>query len=682
MLDPNNMTIKALTRISALVMCLNGTLQAETWPNLRDGVLHIRQSNAAPTSFLVKWDDAWISESQEDHAFLIDPQGALLQKIELTAPNTPGKLIFELGAQGDYQFEVTGASFRNISVGTQAPTPMVFEPVKIHKSISLPRSGHVYFNAPANTPLSFNAKYHEGVTDFSIKAVNAETAFDLKLLPHTFHWQFDRLEIPISTEPTTYEVSWSGRGEVSFWLDGVANLFSLRPEDWFQPEQQAGTAQVEVINAIAGPSPSIGATLPLDDSPALIWPIIEKWQLSAANYYLSAASLNQKQNLDLEFIASYEKQFNIKPSNTILTIETSETATLTSPELHSLVTNFVARRHKQGLLKTSYFAFADEPNLSFPDYDSFEHYFAAMATAIKQHPDPEVSQTLIAAPQSSRFLQGPTRTQADRRKGIDWADKLLAKHGQSIDAISWHEWLVRDLIDTPRYRTAVEQAAALVDRHAVTNGNRQKLIIGQTNISNGASLSPYEQDTFFAALWWASVVIQSSLPGRLDQLIWFKATDDALNKKGLITGGDSRYDEKPVSAAMQFINNSMRPQVMKLENNNPELDLLMTLSSDRKKASVLGVNKSKRAYKLNLHLPFRTRNIAATTLTPLGMNALATAVTDTQNMLTSNIAGETIFSIQMDVIEEDASGTQQPGLTLGTVLEEPTELDAVPPTTP
>lgn len=669
-------TFKVLTRIALLIICLSGTesLLAETWPSLRDGVVHIRHTAETPSSFLVKWDDAWISESQEDHAFLLGPKGELLEKIELTALNTPGKLGFQIEGKGDYRFEVTGASFRNVSIGTQGPTPMVFEPVKIHKSISLPRSGHFYFKAPANTPFTFNAKFHDGVTDFSVRPVDATEAYTLKLVEHTLHWQFDKLEIPASLEPVIYEVSWSGRGKASFWLDGIDNLFSLRPEDWFVPEYSAGNANIIVTDSVMGTSPAIGAALPYVDPPAFTWPVIESWQLGAANYYLFADTLAQKPDADIAFLTRYEQQFNIESSNSILA-DTGRNAVLEpTPELKNLITHYLKQRQVQGLLKSNYFAFADEPNLNYPDYETFEHYVSELITAIEQHPDPDVAKTHIAVPQSSRFLHGPTRTQADRRKGIDWADKLLGKMGASIDAISWHEWLVRDLIDTPRYRKAVEQAAALVERHAKTNGHQQKLIIGQTNISSGSSLSPYEQDTFFAALWWTSVVIQSSLPGKLDQIMWFKAADDEIYKKGLISLSDASYSEKPVSKAMQFINKNVCPLVVKLENNRPELDLLVTLSDDRKKASILGVNKSKRTYSLGLQLPFAVQNLVATALTHSGTDALATAVAESQNSVTSEITGETIFSIQMDIMEQKAStpetSTPAASMILGQPIQE------------
>ena len=89
-----------------------------------------------------------------------------------------------------------------------------------------------------------------------------------------------------------------------------------------------------------------------------------------------------------------------------------------------------------------YLAFADEPNLNFPSYESFAEYFSAMLSYLKQQPDFTHSGVKVAVPASSRFLHGPMRDDAYRRRGIDWAARLLKQHGEDIDAIAWHEWMV------------------------------------------------------------------------------------------------------------------------------------------------------------------------------------------------------------------------------------------------
>ncbi|MBV1921118.1 MAG: hypothetical protein KUG73_10590 [Pseudomonadales bacterium] len=352
----------------------------------------------------------------------------------------------------------------------------------------------------------------------------------------------------------------------------------------------------------------------------------------------------------MSFLDLYENTFDIKVSNSILANTGRNTVLRSTDSLKNRLSNYLKDRHSLSLLSNNFIAFADEPNLNYLDYEGFEEYFLSLASFIKNHPDPMVSKTKLAVPQSSRFLNGPTRKGADERIGIDWAEKLVSNYGQWIDAISWHEWLVRDLIDTKRYANAVTRASDLVERYSEQLNDSTALIIGQTNISSGLSLSPYEQETFFAALWWTSVVIQSSLPGKLDQIMWFKAADDPVYKKGLIHITKNGYKHKPVSEAMMFINNHVHPFVMNVTNEHPDIDVLVTLSEDKKESYILGVNKSSRDLHVDMRLP-----VAGNILDMAAFNALGAVKTNLK--LTSNkiLVGEipkgTIFSITLSVDE-------------------------------
>src|SRR5690606_22264243 len=93
-----------------------------------------------------------------------------------------------------------------------------------------------------------------------------------------------------------------------------------------------------------------------------------------------------------------------------------------------------------------YLAFADEPNLNYPDFESFRRYFVAAAPRARAHPRAKEAKIRIAAPASSRFTDGPTRDNAVSRKGIEWTRRLLDEHPDLIDAVSWHWWQVRDLV--------------------------------------------------------------------------------------------------------------------------------------------------------------------------------------------------------------------------------------------
>ena len=136
------------------------------------------------------------------------------------------------------------------------------------------------------------------------------------------------------------------------------------------------------------------------------------------------------------------------------------------------------------------------------------------------------------------------RDDAYRRRGIDWAARLLKQHAEDIDAIAWHEWMVRNLYATGLYSDTIRAAADLVGYD--DKGRPLKvLLIDQTNISSGNSVSPYEQNTHFAALWWASVIIQSSSDGLLSMLNWFHVVDEADHQKGFFFLRNDRLQAKP-----------------------------------------------------------------------------------------------------------------------------------------
>jgi len=598
---------KAIVIGCLLLISTSVDLIAQTIPNIRDGVVYLRKGdlkNEGAVTVKLAWSDAWIADSQEDHVFLQAPNGDLLKTLRVSSTTKQDSVTFQLTEPGDYRVEVAGASFRSFTLSTRSALPMVFEPAKIHKSIALPRSGRMFFSVKAQQKASFAAKRYGSLSRFTLSSTTSDKRYHLKLGKHTHYWEHDTLPIPLSNNDEVYQVTWDGEGKVSFWLDDTPNYFSTKKAGLFSPRFNTGYANIQLTETITGPVPAVGVALPFVNPPKNTWPAIRSWNTTSANYYFFADDLKRNRLRDVSFLETYEKQLGIHQSNSILANTGRDSVLKPTRENKTLVADYLRSRHERGLLKNNYIAFADEPNLSYASYGEFETYFGTLAESIKTSDDPYIAQTKLAVPQSSRFLQGPTREGAKDRKGIDWAERLIQKYGKWIDAISWHEWLVRDLIDTPRYHQAVVQANTLAKRHHHTLGKEPALIIGQTNISSGASLSPYEQEGFFAALWWTSVVIQCSQSGKLDQLMWFKAADDPIYKKGLIQVNSNGYVHKPVSLAMNFITQNMVSWVTKIDNQHPELDMLVMLSKDKKRVSILGVNKGKRGINMNATLPY------------------------------------------------------------------------------
>jgi hypothetical protein len=146
-------------------------------------------------------------------------------------------------------------------------------------------------------------------------------------------------------------------------------------------------------------------------------------------------------------------------------------------------------------------AFADEPNLNYRLCQLRRLLRPAMLRRVRQPRRPRRRRAHRHAGQLAP-ADGPFRNGAAQRRGLDWARQLLAEHGNDIDALAWHEWMLRDLLATRRYRDSVRQAADLVGLDL--NGRpRKALLLDQTNISSGDALGPYQQNSQFAALWWA-----------------------------------------------------------------------------------------------------------------------------------------------------------------------------------
>ena len=648
-----NHSLTIFNVVVCLLCAFSSAVFSQTWPDVRDGVIYIQNQSTqvdSKNTIAISWSDAWISESQEDHVYLQGPDGSLVGRLDLNEENTPGKRFFQTVEKGDYRLEVAGANYRNVTISIQDDIPTVFEPVKIHKSISLPKSGKVYFSVSKGKSFRFSGKRYGAISKFCVESVSSKKRFKLKLNKKSYYWQYDHVVVPVADKDDIYEVTWNGNGKVSFWLDDIPNLFALKEKHLFVPVLNMGTTSIDISNEIVGDMPEIGAALPYVYPPKGTWSAIDSWKLQSANYYFFADDLKTSPKRDMSFLDLYENTFDITTSNSILANTGRDTVLKPTDSLKSRISNYLRGRHSLSLLSNNFVALADEPNLNYSNYESFDQYFSSLASFIKNHPDPMVSNTKLAVPQSSRFLNGPTRQDADKRIGIHWAEKLVNNYGQWIDAISWHEWLVRDLIDTTRYGDAVTRASELVEKYSATLNDSTALIIGQTNISSGLSLSPYEQETFFAALWWTSVVIQSSLPGKLDQIMWFKAADDPVYKKGLIHITKNGYIHKPVSEAMTFINSHVYPFVMNVTNKHPDVDVLVTLSADKRMAFVLGVNKSKRDIHVDMNLPVVGKIVEMTGLN--GHGVVKVDISSTSNKALSGvIPKETIYSIKLFVEE-------------------------------
>ncbi|MDR1888043.1 MAG: hypothetical protein LBQ81_01435 [Zoogloeaceae bacterium] len=570
---------------------------AMEWSAIRDGSLYLRADRAE--TLQVRWNAAWQAEANREQIYLLKGDGSLQEQLDIHADKTQGEHDFALKPDGaDYRLGIPGYSFRNYRVRHDDAIAAQFEPAKVHFSVDAPRDAELYFRVAANKSAILNGKHHGGVSALQATRLSDATTVRLNLQSHARYGAFDRVSLPVSRQDEIWRLKLEGQGKAAFWLDGVANLFAQKAEHLHPLRQTPGHVTLRLKENVLGPTPKLGVALPYAMLPEAVLDSLEILKPQAATFYSFGDALARNPGREVPLRRLYVERFGIKHDITLLA-NTERRAVLTAdPQTLNGINIWLADRIKQNSGGRHYLAFADEPNLNYPDYASFSRYCDALlawtARETQKIQAARAAGVRIAEPASSRFLDGPFHDDAARRRGIDWARDLLKKYDKNIDAVAWHEWMTRDLFATRRYRDNVLAAAQLVGRD-VDGRPRKALLIGQTNISSGSSISPYQQEGQFAALWWASVVINAAQDGLLDMLNWFPAIDDAGHPKGMMRENGAL---RPVGLAQAFIRRHWLPQVEALDNDAFEVDALAMRDVGRR--SLIGVNKSVRVQQVRL----------------------------------------------------------------------------------
>ncbi|TBW09967.1 hypothetical protein E0E52_04785 [Azotobacter chroococcum] len=570
--------------------------QAQEWPGIRDGALYLRAPHG--DSLQVDWQPAWQAEANAERLYLQAGDGRLLAHRDIAAEEVRGRQRWALRPEdGDQRLEIPGYSFRRYRVRHADDTAALFEPVKLHFCAELPAGTRLYFRVRGGERAVLAGKYHGGVEGLYAERLSDGHSLYLPLSRDLHYSRSDRIALPVSAEDRVWSLRLRGRGKAAFWLDGSANLFAQRPEHLFSPELAPGKVGLELHGEVLGPTPKLGVALPYTppEAPELLARLAPR----AANHYSFVDVMTRNPRHERRFRPLYLNEHGIRTDSSLLA-QTGRRAVLADADTSRAgLAAWIEGIRELGGSGTHYIAFADEPNLNYPDYASFAAYFARMAPLVRAYPGAREAGVRIAMPSSSRLVNGPTTEDANAKRGLDWARRLLAEHGEWIDALSWHEWMVRDLRATGVYRDSVRQAAQLVgvDAHGRP---RKALLLEQTNLSSGNNVSPYEQETGFAALWWASVAVNAAQDGLLEMLNWFLATDDEGHFKGMIgLAGDGRYMLKPVGKAMAFMQRHWQEQVLRLDNDAFEVDVLAMRSGAR--IVLFGVNKTPRHQEVRLH---------------------------------------------------------------------------------
>ncbi|MGE8186468.1 hypothetical protein [Pseudomonas sp. NPDC086278] len=588
-------------RYFALLVSLGLSLDAYAgpmrWADIRDGSLYLQPDR--PDTLTVRWTPAWQADANEEQLYLLDGKGKLQAERKIAASEARGSQSWPLApSAASYQLEIPGYSFRRYQVEHDEHTVALFAPAKVHFSAETRDGDELYFKVAAGEHAVLAGKFHGGVSALQAQRVGDGKQLSVALKPYRAYWQFDQVELPVTQNEQVWRLHLHGSGKVAFWLDGTANLFAQTPQQLKPLREDAGDVRLALSNDVLGPTPNLGIALPYVMPPPSSYALLDALKPKAGAYYTFVDVTAKNPHYEDAFRQVYQDRFGITQDITLLAGSQRQADLRADTLSNAGLDAWLAATRALGGNGTHYIGFADEPNLNYANYAQYQSIFNSMARQVRSNPANAKAGVRIAMPASSRLVNGPFADNAADKRGIDWARRLLAESGPQIDALAWHEWMIRDLLATRVYRDSVRRAAELVGLDA-KGRPRKALLLDQTNMSSGSSLSPYDQDTHYASLWWASVAINSAQDGLLEMLNWFQAADEPNYPKGMLKVlGDDHFELKPVGLAQQFIQQHWLGSVMRLENDAFEVDAL-AMATDAQR-SVLGVNKGTRLQRVNL----------------------------------------------------------------------------------
>ncbi|MCS3838230.1 hypothetical protein HNR03_002838 [Pseudomonas sp. JAI111] len=589
--------MKYFALLVGLGLSLDAWSASMRWGDIRDGSLYLQTDR--PDTLTVRWTPAWQADANEERLYLLDGKGKLEGERLIAASESRGTQSWPLApSAASYQLAIPGYSFRRYKVEHDEHTVALFAPAKVHFSAETRDGDELFFKVAPGEHAVLAGKFHGGVSALQAQRVGDSKQVALALKPYRAYWQFDKVELPVTRDEQVWRLRLQGSGKVAFWLDGTANLFAQNPQQLKPLREDDGQTRLTLTKQVLGPTPNLGIALPYVSPPESSFAVLDALKPQAGTYYSFVDITAKNPHYEDAFRRLYQDRFGITQDITLLAGSERQADLRADTMSNAGLDAWLAATRALGGKGTHYIGFADEPNLNYPDYAHYQSIFNSMARQVRSDPANAKAGVRIAMPASSRLINGPFADNAADKRGIDWAKRLLAESGDNIDALAWHEWMIRDLLATRVYRDSVRRAADLVGLDA-QGRPRKALLLDQTNMSSGSSLSPYDQETHFASLWWASVVINSSQDGLLEMLGWFQAADEPNYPKGMLRVlGNDRFELKPVGLAQQFIQQHWLHDVIRLENSAFEVDVL-AMAEDLKR-SLLGVNKGTRLQRVDL----------------------------------------------------------------------------------
>lgn len=625
---------------------------------LRDCKVHIRPTE--PEELVVDYTNVYTADANDETLWVQDSKGNLVTRIDMNEDgDTRGSFRVPLKPFQTYTFTVPGYSYRNYSMTLNDSTQWTVEPTKLQFLGTLEANATFYFKVLANEEATFCMKdYNRGAVEGTYGAVltrlQDDEVTDVVLDQQTYYYQHQSVPLPVSAQEQHYKVVLKGAGRTAMWLDGIPNIFSSRLSWYIRPT----ILDNEVLLSFPDPTPMnyrghiplVGHYMPYTDIPETAKADLESLKAQTANIYTFADVMSKTPSWENGFKEYMSGVLGLERDWTLLA-KTGRVAVIdfeNDPEIQQGVDAWIKNIHRINDGKEHYIAAADEPNLNYPSFEAYRKHFVAFANYVRSHPLSAAAKIKIVSPASSRFDHGTTVDGARLRKGQYWAQSIIEEYPELVDGIAWHDWTVRGLLNVRQYQTAVEAA------YELSNGGQRKLALEQTNTSGGQSVSLYDQNTEFATVWWASVFINVSRTGKLDDLMWFPIADELDHPKGLFAVDESTgtFSFKLVGLfhkwLMGYLHGAKNSRVFDMAQPHIEIDVVnwKDTFAGLERDMTIGVNKSNRSYTINLgNNSFPEEGVFVETFNPDGTTSTLSP-TYTGGLMKIVIPANTVFLVK------------------------------------
>lgn len=448
------------TLLALLSLAPGAQAESMQWSSIRDGSLYLRA--AQPDRLKIGWSPAWQSDANREQLYLLQPDGQLFKQLEIRADQAYGEQDIELpAATGDYRLQIPGYSFRGFTVSHRGSTAAQFEPTKVHFSAEVHSGAELFFRVAAGEQAILAGKYYGGVSVLQASRLSDGAKVRLELKEHPAYGQFDQVALPPVEQDEVWRLALGGSGKAAFWLDGTANLFAQEVQQLHPLDQPRGKAHLQL-------NPRYWGHAAPGHRPALC-PAAAVHLRSVAGDWRPRGQLLQLRRCDQagaragnRLSPAVPRALRDRPRHHPAgRYRAPRCARGGRPELRR-PRRLAGRQRAPGRQRPALPGLRRRAQPQLPGLQQLRPVLRADAGPAKANPEARAAGVRIAMPASSRLLDGPFRVGAGQHRGIDWARKLLERHGQDIDALAWHEWMVRDLLATRRYRDSVRAAAELV----------------------------------------------------------------------------------------------------------------------------------------------------------------------------------------------------------------------------